>query len=228
MAGKSSASIASGSVNTDPADIEDEVARPLILAQITYNYLKAYNELSSMSQEIELLQNAPNMSEMPSAHRNGALLQDSRERKKEEEEATWRLDAPLATTSGSSNPAHRLIDAKGRPLRPFTILPSGSGSQLDTRLRMQKSVFGYSHRLPTMSVDEYLDMEMERGNFLQGGGAKNTEESVQEEEDKRAYEEEEDNAGGYARQEAGLAKKREWDAYRDEHKRGEGNRMNRG
>lgn len=166
------------------------------------------------------------MSELPSAREAAAAAQDKRERAKQEEESTWRLDGP-STSSGTS--PRQLIDAKGRPLRPFTILPSGSSaSQLDTRLRLQSEVFGYSHRLPTMSIDEYLQLEEERGNILQGGGARNTEESKQEAADKKAWEEEEDNEGGQERYEAARRKKIEWDEYTDTHKKGEGNRMNRG
>ena len=165
----------------------------------------------------------PNMSELPS--RNPRLGQDSREKARDSEESVWRLDALPPAMSGPRN----LVDSSGRILRPFTILPSASSSSsLDTRLRLQSQVFGSGHRLPTMSIDEYLDMEYERGNILQGGGAKNTEESQLEGEAKRAWEEEEDNADGFRREEDGLAKKREWDAYRDDHKKGEGNMMNRG
>lgn len=165
----------------------------------------------------------PNMSELPS--RNAHLGQDSREKARDGEESVWRLDALPPAMSGPRN----LVDSSGRILRPFTILPSASSSSsLDTRLRLQSQVFGSGHRLPTMSIDEYLDMEYERGNILQGGGAKNTEESQLEGEAKRAWEEEEDNADGFRREEDGLAKKREWDAYRDDHKKGEGNMMNRG
>jgi immunoglobulin-binding protein 1 len=31
-------------------------------------------------------------------------------------------------------------------------------------------VFGPGHNLPTMSIDEYLQIERERGNILSGGG----------------------------------------------------------
>ena len=51
-------------------------------------------------------------------------------------------------------------------LRPFTILPSGAGE----RERFQNQVFGPSHRLPTMSIDEYLEIERQRGNIITGGG----------------------------------------------------------
>ena len=54
-----------------------------------------------------------------------------------------------------------------QPLRPFTILPAGESAD---RARLQGQVFGPGHRLPTMSIDEYLEIERERGNILTGGG----------------------------------------------------------
>lgn len=53
-----------------------------------------------------------------------------------------------------------------QPLRPFTILPSDAAD----RARLQAQVFGPGHRLPTMSIDEYLQIERERGNIITGGG----------------------------------------------------------
>lgn len=55
-----------------------------------------------------------------------------------------------------------------KPLQPFTILPSGAGGDDRTRLRGQ--VFQPDHRLPTMTIDEYLEIERQRGNILTGGG----------------------------------------------------------
>lgn len=57
-------------------------------------------------------------------------------------------------------------DNKLQPLRPFTILPSDAGQ----RARLQAEVFGPDYRLPTMSVDEYLEIERQRGNIITGGG----------------------------------------------------------
>ena len=53
-----------------------------------------------------------------------------------------------------------LLSKTGKPLRPFVIT---------TRENLQKQVFQPGHNLPTMTIDEYLDREMERGNFLSGG-----------------------------------------------------------
>lgn len=79
-----------------------------------------------------------------------------------------------------------------------------------------------------MSIDDYLDIERERGNILQGGGPKNTAEVNQEREDKKAFEEEEDNAEGERRREEKRLKDVQSDEWKDTHKRGEGNRMNMG
>lgn len=177
---------------------------------------------------MELLAAAPNMSELPDRRSTQAELeQDLRARQRKEVDDTWRLDTSSSTAA--RNDPTQLLDKQGRVLRPFTILPSTSSTtSYDTRLRLQNSVFQPSHRLPTMSIDEYLSIEQERGNILKGGGAKNSEESRMEGEMKRAWEEEEDNAEGYVREEGLLGKKREQDDYRDSHRRGEGNRMNMG
>ena len=208
-------------MNADSYD--DEYLRPLLLTQIGHSYLRAYNELSSISQELDLLSHAPNMSELPNSHQT----RDDRQKQRVDEESSWRLDTRPMPSNG--NLPHQLVDQNGRILRPFTILPSAhSNKTLDTRLRLQSDVFGSRHRLPTMSIDVYLQLEKERGNVLQGGGAKNTEESKRDAEDKKAWEEGEDNLVGYEREESGLAKKREWDGYKDDHAKGEGNRLNRG
>ena len=46
------------------------------------------------------------------------------------------------------------------------ILPSNAAE----RARLQAQVFQAGHRLPTMSIDEYLQIEQERGNIITGGG----------------------------------------------------------
>jgi immunoglobulin-binding protein 1 len=53
-------------------------------------------------------------------------------------------------------------------LQPITILPSGAGG--DDRARLREQVFQPDHRLPTMTIDEYLEIERQRGNILTGGG----------------------------------------------------------
>ena len=46
------------------------------------------------------------------------------------------------------------------------ILPGGATD----RARLQGEVFRPDHRLPTMSIDQYLEIEQQRGNVITGGG----------------------------------------------------------
>ena len=59
---------------------------------------------------------------------------------------------------------------KEAPLKPFILLPS---RQDQTRSRLQTQVFKPSHNLPTMSIDEYLTKEFQRGNVI--GSVENSE-----------------------------------------------------
>ncbi|KAL8286140.1 hypothetical protein RQP46_004628 [Phenoliferia psychrophenolica] len=112
-------------------------------------------------------------------------------------------------------------------LRPFTILPSSSGSfnsssPLSTRLRLQSEVFRSGHRLPTMTIDEYLEQEESAGRILQGGGPSSSEAVEQERRDQRA-DREDDTEAGYRKDDMEKDKAREWDEYTDTHRKGEGN-----
>lgn len=197
---------------------------------LTLHYLRAHAELDSIEQEIEILQHGIRMSEIPSS-RPGARIEelgseghgasaDSRTARGNEagdvddEERRWRLDV-LPKEDGP------VLSNDGKVLRPFTILPSKSGP-LSTRLRLQSEVFRDGHRLPTMTIDKFLDREQERGNVLQGGGPSTSEAVEQAERDEQA-EKEEDTVKGYEEEEKGLKKAREWDDYRDAHRKGEGN-----
>ncbi|GAA6006328.1 hypothetical protein JCM10207_000606 [Rhodosporidiobolus poonsookiae] len=206
-----------------------DVARPLLLNLLTLHYLRAHAELGSLDQEVELLEHGIKMSEIPSPspHASSAAAggegRDRREKEREDEEDRWRLDATASRDAPVLSPS-------GKVLRPFTILPSSSssnGTGLSTRLRLQSEVFRPSHRLPTMTIDEYLAAEEERGNVLQGGGP-STSEAVEQARAEERAEEEEDTRRGYEREEQGLRKVREWDDWTDTHRKGEGNMHNRG
>ncbi|GAA6029410.1 hypothetical protein JCM8097_003664 [Rhodosporidiobolus ruineniae] len=250
----SSSSSSSSSTPAPPADAAEDdvdflssdddsttdVARPLLINLLTLHYLRAHAELSSLEQELELLEHGMKMSEIPSpsphptlhglakAAIGGDAGEDAREsdrrREKdaEEEETRWRLDK-LSVQDSSP-----LLSPEGKVLRPFTILPSNTaGGPLSTRLRLQSEVFRPSHRLPTMSIDEYLAIEEERGNVLQGGGP-STSEGVEQARAEERAEEEDDTVRGYAQEEAKLRKEREFDDWKDSHRKGEGNMHNRG
>ncbi|OBZ65691.1 Methylenetetrahydrofolate reductase 2 [Grifola frondosa] len=141
----------------DDADTED-ILREATLLLLRLTYAQAHTQLESMEQELELLRNAPPPPPSQSP------LHDPRAAKERETSDMWRLDAPLPP--GGPDGKGPLLDSTGKPLRPFTILPAGASD----RARLQGQVFQSDHRLPTMSVDEYLKIEAQRGNIISGDG----------------------------------------------------------
>lgn len=97
---------------------------------------------------------------------------------------------------------------------------------------MQKEVFGLGYKnVPIMSIEEFYDQRVKDGWFpdpqkVKGNSLQNRTQidmKAQEEEEERIKEEKEEKDD-----EEELIKKRNWDEYRDEHRRGEGNRHNKG
>ena len=169
--------------------------RSYLMLLIVLHALRTANALESLLQEKELLQ-APPMPEAPDAPTD----------------TTWRLD-PSWTSPASDAP---LLSESGRPLRPFTIIPK--------REQLKSEVFRPSHRLPTMSIDEYLEEETRRGRIL----PRTNKDALTPREQRQVDSEQDgtrtaDEAEEAARQEAIY-----WDAYTESHRRGEGNTMNRG
>ena len=162
-----------GSYDEEKNSETDDVVRQTILLLLRLLYAHASTQLQSVEQEIELLRNAPPSPTLAPPD------QDERSKKRKEEDNDWKLDIPVPGGPDGKGP---LLDSAGRvgprlsckniaqrriqPLRPFTILPSDAGE----RARLQAQVFGPGYNLPTMSVDEYLEIERQRGNIISGGG----------------------------------------------------------
>lgn len=108
-----------------------------------------------------------------------------------------------------------------RPLKPIII----------TRDAVQKEVFGLGYKnLPVMSIEEFYEQRVKDGWFpsadqrqksLQERAAVDT---VQEQDDAARLQDDLEDRDDPDE----LAKKRNWDEYKDEHRRGEGNRHNMG
>ncbi|KAG1782321.1 TAP42-like protein [Suillus placidus] len=189
----------------------DEILREAVLLLLRLNYAQAYSQLESMDQELELLRYAP------PPPRPGPTSDDRKNRLKEQDDM-WKLDTK--TPVGESGP---LLDSSGKPLRPFTILPAG----VSDRARLQSQVFGPGHRLPTMSIDEYLKIEQERGNILTGGGPQSEEQPTSSEQ--LAIDSETDGTVfGEMKSEEKRQKDEQWAQFKDANPRGAGNTMNRG
>ena len=114
-----------------------------------------------------------------------------------------------------------------RPLKPIII----------TRDAVQKEVFGMGYKhLPILTIEEFYEQRVRDGWFPSPEETKKQQNSVldratastgemrqQEEDEARLKEEKEEND-----EEEELARKRRMDEYKDDHKRGEGNRHNMG
>ncbi|CAO1630447.1 unnamed protein product [Sympodiomycopsis kandeliae] len=216
--------------------------RSYLLLLLQFHALMAYNNLASMDDELQLLANIPASAERDARERQAREVAEAeRHRRRAAGEVDDNDDFRIERRFDASAPGP-LMDDKGKPLRPFTITSRGNGNgssrgnnamqnlpihELDERQRIRNSVFQPSHRLPTMSIDEYLQEEERRGNILRGGGAEGAAQatprearSLRSENDgtREAYEAEEE-----ARREA-----IEWDTFKESNKRGAGNTMNRG
>jgi immunoglobulin-binding protein 1 len=194
-----------------------ELLRNTTLLLLRLTYAHARSRLDSAEQEAALLEAAPPPMSAPPAD-------DSRVAVRQAESDMWRLDQPAP--AGGPDGRGPLLDSSGRPLRPFTILPAGAGGASD-RARLAGQVFGPSHRLPSMSVDEYLQIEAERGNIISGGGQA-SEERLTTSEQLALDAEQDGTAFGEQREEERRMKDEEWAQYTDANPKGAGNTMNRG
>ncbi|KAN0064820.1 Type 2A phosphatase-associated protein 42 [Thecaphora frezii] len=197
------------------SDAKPRDLRQYLLLLLNYHGVKAASTAASSSQEMELLQN------MPPPPPEGS----AKDAQRSQQDAEWRLDGPLGGGAGRgwSGP---LLDAKGKPLRPFTITSSSSSVASD-RQQMKKDVFRPSHRLPTMTIDEYLEEEERRGNIITGGGHEGAAKATPRE--ARALRAE--NDGTLEALEAEEEARNEairWDEFTEANRRGAGNTMNRG
>ena len=176
---------------------DEELLRRLHIASIHLAVSKALQELEGITRELELLKTMPTELRTRESGENDTGAADR---------ATWRLDRT------NDQP---LMDNKGRPLRPFVITSGDS-----TRDRMRNEVFRPDHSLPTMSIDEYLEIERQRGGILppQNGQQPQT----------RPPHELRSARAADAAEEEERQKAIAWDHFTENNPRGIGNTMNRG
>ncbi|CAD6885266.1 unnamed protein product [Tilletia laevis] len=224
--GKAGGANGRGGSSTSAADIPTSL-RSYLLLLLNLHAVKTYALLESATQELVLLANMPPPQELQQ--------RQQQQQRRDDGDSTWKLDTPL----GGGSTSGALLDPKGRPLRPFTITGSTGGAGGDGgsgllpqdptahREQLRKQVFQPSHRLPSMSIDDYLAEEERRGNVLRGGGPEGAAKATPKEE--RAIRAQLDGTQeGEEAEEEERREKIKWDAWSDEHRRGEGNTMNRG
>lgn len=107
-----------------------------------------------------------------------------------------------------------LMNQTGKVLRPFVIT-----SELNARQELKDGVFKPGHSLPTMSVEEFIDLEISRGNFLSQKYSELTRDN------KPVVEADEDD---YLAGEIETMRLRGHDEFTDNNPRGWGNRHNKG
>ncbi|RMZ75672.1 hypothetical protein DV737_g5165, partial [Chaetothyriales sp. CBS 132003] len=185
---------------SEAQNTDDEITRSLYLAEIALDVHQSFQSLDMISQELSILaqvQGEPVVA--------AGAVQDERSRERPDGYSE-RLDGP-GTMGGLGRKGGPLLDGKGKPLQPFTIL--GKRSQ------MQKGVFRPGHNLPTMTIDEYLEEERRRGGIIEGGGNANAAQVEPDEDNMELVD-------------AATMKAREWDEFVEANPKGAGNRLNRG
>lgn len=209
---------APASTTVSDEEDDDDGRRTATLLLLRLAYAQAHAQLASITQELELLRSAP---PAPPLHQPGTS--DRARSSHEAEHTLWRLDAPRSISTAQRGAP--LLDSAGKPLQPFTILPSGAGG--DDRTRLREQVFQSDHRLPTMTIDEYLEIERQRGNILTGGGPQSAANPTSSEQ-LTMDAEQDGTAFGDAKSEEKREKDEEWAIFTDANPRGAGNTMNRG
>lgn len=182
-----------GSNDSDKDDM-DEVERDHAIKLIQLKILQVAEDLDILKGELKMAQQVEEMK------RNRQLDNDKGNKNNE-----WRLDQQSyrqidPRTGGLS--ARPVFNNKGQPMQPFVLT--------NERQNIKESVFRPGWALPTMSVDEYLKQEQERGNIISGGGK-----------EPDAKPEIDDN--DYEALDAETMKQREWDEFADNNPRGAGN-----
>lgn len=130
----------SGDTNVDVEDIE----RDLVMSLIQFQVLKSLEHLQSISQEYVM------------------VLEMEKMRERAARGDTTDLRAPITQSRvDPRNATGPLLSSTGVPLRPFVITSK--------RQELRDQVFRPGWALPTMTIDEYLQQEEERGNHIKGG-----------------------------------------------------------
>ncbi|KAH3668212.1 hypothetical protein OGAPHI_001966 [Ogataea philodendri] len=170
-------------------NLDEEIVRKVYIDELKFFALKSFQNLESNLMELEVLANMPIRPVEPE------IVSDEREKpKKFDETYTPKLES-------LTNP---VLSKNGKVLRPFTIVPS-------TRDKLQKKVFGTGQVLPTMTVEELVDMELANGGMVKDSlPEKEFDEDDNEDNDRLTY------------------KNREWDEFTDNNPRGSGNTQNLG
>ncbi|KAL7752871.1 Type 2A phosphatase-associated protein 42 [Sorochytrium milnesiophthora] len=153
-------SATSSQAREDVDEDEELLSRDFVLLLVRKWVHTAVEDVVSLSDELPHIEHMMQMQ-----------AQRQREPAAAGADATERVDMPRQSSFPRDGP---LLDKSGRPMRPFTLVSNDKARQL------REQVFQPGHRLPTMTVDQYLQAEAEQGNILTGGGNKSEQDEKSE------------------------------------------------
>ena len=190
-----------GSSGSNPQNrAPSDLARACYTNMLELHYLRAIDEISIMELELEM-----------QAIRKRATDPDA----KADEGRRGGYGEPARPPPGSK-PTTRIT-------QPFVLMPPQSRDRAAVAANVYRPP---AHSLPTMTVDEYLEIEMQKGiipssSGAGAGGRPNQQQQAAPSDSSESEEtlEQHDTVTVY--------KGRSKDAFRDEHRRGSGNTMNR-
>ncbi|KAJ2746578.1 Type 2A phosphatase-associated protein 42 [Coemansia sp. BCRC 34301] len=186
----------------------DDVERDHAVKLIELKIYQVVDDLDILKGEMKMAQQMEEMRKR-NADRGGL---DSRGRPDagalpdEANDGEWRLDSQAyhQIDPHTGRPSVRpVFNSKGQPTQPFVLT--------NNRQAVRDSVFRPGWALPTMTVDEYLKQEQERGGIISGGGKEPDAKPEIDDNDHEALD-------------AETMKKREWDEFTDNNPKGAGNR----
>lgn len=122
-------------------DVED-IERDLVMSLVQFQIIKSLEHLQSIDQEYVMV----------------LEMEQMRERAARGDTSDQRSPQPRIDLRNATGP---LLSKTGTPLRPFVITSK--------RQELKDQVFRPGWALPTMTIDEYLQQEEERGNHIKGG-----------------------------------------------------------
>ncbi|KAJ2007330.1 Type 2A phosphatase-associated protein 42 [Coemansia thaxteri] len=202
LAGGDKANSAIKDDDVDDVDM-DEVEREYAMKLIEFKVYQVVDDLSILKDELKM---AKQMEEMMKQRGRESDQRNGSNASPEAKDGEWRLD---------SQPYHQIDPRTGRPAKTVVFNSKGQPTQpfvlTNSRQAIKDSVFRPGWALPTMTVDEYLEQEQQRGNIISGGG---------KEPDAKPDIEDSD----YEALDAETMKKREWDEFTDNNLKGAGNR----
>ncbi|KAG0676159.1 hypothetical protein C6P40_001295 [Pichia californica] len=189
--------------------LDDEIIRKIRIDQLILAVVDSVGILESMSMEREMLTNIvgnESDNDLQQLNIDGIKLniednEDSDLRKKKN--VVNSFDKGYTDKLENFQRDNPILSKEGKVLRPFTIVSSDQKKK-----ELQSKVFGTGQVLPTMTVEELVEQELQNGGMVK---PQEPEPEVDEDD--------------YKWQDKETHRLREWDEFTDTHKKGSGNKM---